>query len=250
MNVEPEDITLQINTIVGTESVRTKKVNGLKIQDVDGLHKPISIQRAYTRDQIPADRSNIAEPNVAKLWNHLNCIANKLRYSPDVEIGMLIGRNVPTAFQPLRVIYGNENEPWAEQYKFGWTIIGPACLNSDDNNTVTVNSISVKTTAYEHPDTTDSEGFPIPTTPHCQSKDVTSPQQIQNMMQLDYSELHYSRSQKNSEFTESIEDRRFNRFNQHVSRVIICKIFNVEVVNMRVQCPPISAQVLEDLDTY
>lgn len=42
---------------------------------------------------------------------------------------MLIGRNIPTAFQPLEVIYGKADEPWAEKYKFGWTIIGPVCLD-------------------------------------------------------------------------------------------------------------------------
>ena len=44
-------------------------------------------------------------------------------HCPDVEIGLLIGRNLPAAFQPIRIISGNEEEPWAEQYKFGWTII-------------------------------------------------------------------------------------------------------------------------------
>ena len=211
LKVDSEDISLQVNTIVGTESVRTKKVHGLRIQDVDGIHMPISIQRAYSRERIPANRSNIATPDVARHWDHLNFIANSLRYSPDVAIGMLIGRNVPTAFQPLRVVYGNENEPWAEQYKFGWTIIGPACLNNDDEDSATVNHINVITTNGSEPDDTDNEGFPVTTRMRSQSKDVTSPQQLQDMMQLDYSELHYSRSVQHSEFTESIEDRRFKR---------------------------------------
>ena len=37
-------------------------------------------------------------------------------------------------------------------------------------------------------------------------KDVTSPQQVREMMQLDYSELHHTR---NIPGTESVEDRRF-----------------------------------------
>ena len=56
-------------------------------------------------------------------------IADEIHHQPNVETGMLIGRNVPTAFQPLSVIYGNVDEPWAEEYKFGWTIIGRVCLD-------------------------------------------------------------------------------------------------------------------------
>lgn len=106
--------TIEVNTIVGTESARTRKVNGLRVQDIEEVHKPINIQRVYTQDRIPADHSNIATPEVAIQWEHLNCIANQLHYSPEIEIGMLIGRNVPTAFQPFQVIYGKENQPWAE----------------------------------------------------------------------------------------------------------------------------------------
>ena len=223
LNAQYEDVTLQINTIVGKDSVRTRKVNGLQVQDIERLHKPIKIQRAYTQDQIPADHSNIATPEVAIQWQHLNCIANQLHYSPNIEIGMLIGRNVPTAFQPIQVIYGKENEPWAERYKFGWTIIGPVCLDnprpdeSCEDNKTTVNKISVVTEARE----TDRilEGVPHFTSTRkpveniatlSQSKDVTTPQQIKDMMQLDYIEVHHGRSIRGTETVESIEDQRFN----------------------------------------
>lgn len=66
----------------------------------------------------------------------------------DVEIGLLIGRNVPAAFQPINVISGNAEEPWAEQYKFGWTVIGLVCKDpmdgSTDTHTVCVNRVTVE----------------------------------------------------------------------------------------------------------
>ena len=40
-------------------------------------------------------------------------------------------------------------------------------------------------------------------------KDVTSPQQIREMMQLDYSELHHTRNIPGTERSESVEDKRF-----------------------------------------
>ena len=60
---------------------------------------------------------------------------------------MLIGRNIRSAFEPLNVIYGDANEPWAEEYKFGWMTIGPGCLTNDEtkelNLTVSVNRVTV-----------------------------------------------------------------------------------------------------------
>lgn len=68
-----------------------------------------------------------------------------IQRQPNVEIGMLIGRNMPSAFQPLQIIYGNDDEPWAEQYKFGWTIIGPVSLdNRGSENCATVNCITIQ----------------------------------------------------------------------------------------------------------
>ena len=63
-------------------------------------------------------------------WDHLKDVADEIHYRSDIEIGMIIGRNVPTAFQPLKVIYGEADKPWAEKYKSGWTIIGPVCLDN------------------------------------------------------------------------------------------------------------------------
>ena len=40
-------------------------------------------------------------------------------------------------------------------------------------------------------------------------KNITSPQQVREMMQLDYSELHHIRNIPGTEKSESVEDRRF-----------------------------------------
>ena len=50
-----------------------------------------------------------------------------------------------------------------------------------------------------------------------QMKDMTSPQQIREMMQLDFSEPNYSRKTPGTELVQSIEDRRF------------CQIMNTEI---------------------
>ncbi|CAB3989430.1 Hypothetical predicted protein, partial [Paramuricea clavata] len=166
---------------LGTNSVRTKKVNGLRVQDAEGRHHPIKIPHAYSRENVPASQLDIA------------------------------GRNVPYAFQPLRMINGNEEEPWAEEYKFGWTVIG--CAGKDGEYTQDRAAVNRVTVTVEEPETFLS----IPSSnsnvdrsiaffaTNCHKKDATSPEQLEETTQLDYTELHYSRTVRETEEVESIE---------------------------------------------
>ena len=219
--VEGNEVNLEVNTIVGTKTVRTKKITGLRIQEVKNEHSPIKVPFAYTQECIPASHSDIATPEVAKQWEHLKEIADKIHHRPDVEIGMLIGRNIPTAFQPTNIIYGGASEPWAEEYKFGWTIIGRVCQENPEEHIATVNRVTVQrenlmdydprkastAAASNILQDADAVGFFVGKS---QTKDVTSPQQLREMMQLDYNELLHSRKIRGTEQTESVQDRRFN----------------------------------------
>ena len=118
----------------------------------------------------------------------------------------------------LRIIYGNEDEPWAEEYKFGWTVIGRARKDGEDTqDRAAVNRVTV---TVEEPETflsipssnsnVDSSIASFAT--NCYKKDTTSPEQLRETMQLDYTELHYSRTVRETEEVESIEGERFDRF--------------------------------------
>ena len=49
-------MNLEINMITRVNSVRTQKVNGLHIQDMDNLHKSIKVPFAYSQEKIPASQ--------------------------------------------------------------------------------------------------------------------------------------------------------------------------------------------------
>ena len=221
LNLSGAEVNLQVNRIVGTNTVRMRRVPGLQIQHINGEYSSVKVPYAYAQPKIPATPSDIATPDIVRQWDHLKGVADEIHYRSDIEIGMLIGRNVPTAFQPLKVIYGEADEPWAEKYKFGWTIIGPVCLDkakSQESSSVSVNRVTVQ--REELPDSC-ILNVPQASSPlHQQdsvavlvnklrSKDVTSPQIIREMMEMDYSELNYSRKICANEQVESIEDKRF-----------------------------------------
>ena len=127
---------------------------------------------------------------------------------PDVDIGLLIGRNVPAAFQPIKVIFGNDEEPWAEQYKFGWTIIGRVCRNKHPtSNAASVNRVIVEREMLL--DRCEELSITPPFKNLTNSKDLTSPKQVRLMMELDYSEIHHSRKIRGTEQSEFIGDKRF-----------------------------------------
>ena len=210
-------MNLEINTITGVNSVRNKKLNGLRIQDTENHPKSIKIPFAYSQENITASQRDIVTPEIARAWKHLEEIALDIHHRPDLEIVLLIGRNIPSAFHPLRIIYCSDNEPWAEEYKFGWTIIGPVCVEKEEE-TLNCASVSRITEQSEYPQNV----FTIPTSNRYKEesavsfatrpylKDVTPPQQVREMMQLDNNKLCHARNIPGTEKGESVEDKRFS----------------------------------------
>jgi hypothetical protein len=113
--------------MLGVNDVRCQKVTGLVIRGLNDELK-IPLPKAYTRNAIPAQQSQIPDPQSAKLWTHLNVIAEDLMVPhDDVEIGLLIGANCPQAIKPREVIPGNDDDPYV--VKFG-TTSSPGCANA------------------------------------------------------------------------------------------------------------------------
>ena len=162
--------------IVRSNSIRTKKVVGLSIQDLGTNQSPVS----YSQEYIPTSHKDIATPRTVSQWKHLSHIADKIQHRSDVDIGLLIGRNVPAAFQPINVIFGKDEEPWAEQYKFGWTIIGRVCKDKQwTQNLASVNRITVERETLL--DRSKKTSRPPPFEKVTNTKDLTSPKQVREI---------------------------------------------------------------------
>ena len=109
LNLSGAEVNLQVNTIVGTNTVRMRRVHGHQIQDINGEYSPVKVAYAYAQPKIPATHSDIATPDIVRQWDLLKDVADEVHYRSDIEIGMLIGRNVPTAFQPKQTSLGQRN---------------------------------------------------------------------------------------------------------------------------------------------
>ena len=100
---------------------------GLFIEGLENEYAPIKVPFACSQEYIPASHEDTATLRIGSQWQHLSHIADKIQHRSDINIGLLIGRNVLAALPPINIIFGKDEEPWTEQYKFGWTIIGRVC---------------------------------------------------------------------------------------------------------------------------
>ena len=101
LQVTAPEQDVKVNTIIGSSMIRSKIVTGLHIQDINHKHACIKIPHAYSCEYIPATHRDIATPHIFRQWKHLAVLADKIPNRPDVEIGLLIGRNVPAASNQL-----------------------------------------------------------------------------------------------------------------------------------------------------
>ena len=107
--------------------VETRKISGLEVLD---YHRECVVKMpvAFTRELVSANRSQIPKPEVAREWQHLKPIADKLTpYHPDAEISILIGNNCPKAIRPKEIVAEEDDEPYAQRTILGWGLIGRVC---------------------------------------------------------------------------------------------------------------------------
>ena len=112
--------------------VETRKISGLEVLD---YHRECVVKTpvAFTRELVSANRSQIPKPEVAREWQHLKPIADKLTpYHPDAEISILIGNNCPKAIRPREIVAGEDDELCAQRTILGWGVIGKVCKSRDE----------------------------------------------------------------------------------------------------------------------
>lgn len=136
----------------GTEIVlstmnATKQVKGCLMRDleVSGINedKYVTLPRVFTQRSIPVGRKNIPLQEEVDKWPYLREV--KLPHI-DADVGLLIGNDVPKAFEPWKVINSQNDGPYAVKTILGWTVNGPIRRQDDDQQqNFTVNRISVHT---------------------------------------------------------------------------------------------------------
>ena len=113
LGVEGSSTDLTLTTIHGTHSVTTKAIEGLVVANVKDESAMLDLPRTFMRNIIPADRGEVPRPDVISGMSHLKDVSTELSPYMEVEVGLLIGLNCPSALRPREIVYGGESDPYA-----------------------------------------------------------------------------------------------------------------------------------------
>ena len=207
LGVDGPEVDLELSTVLGQKTIISKRITGLTVRGVNETTE-ITLPRTYTRNVIPARRSQIPRHDTALKWPHLESIASYLMpLDTEAEVGLLIGANCARAIKPHEVILGNDDDPYAKRTALGWGIIGEINVQSQDDSVddvrddVFCNRIVTCEVQQEIQATSNKRAchFALKT----QVKEVSSPLQMSKMFTLDFNE------RATEEKSLSFEDRRF-----------------------------------------
>ncbi|XP_078495461.1 uncharacterized protein LOC144750543 [Ciona intestinalis] len=110
------------------------RIRDLEVLSYDKSER-VPLSSVFTRPEIAAKSSQISRPETAKQWKHLEGISDKIiPYRKELEIGLLIGSNVPSAIRPREIIAGREDDPYAQRSILGWGIVGIVCKDHQNCN--------------------------------------------------------------------------------------------------------------------
>ena len=111
-NLEGPSTELLLTTMQEQKArVKISKISGLDVLDYR-RECVVKMPVAFSRGDVSVNRSQIPKLVVAREWEHLNSVANRLAsYHPDAGISILSGNNCPKAIR-RREIVCSENRTW------------------------------------------------------------------------------------------------------------------------------------------
>ena len=184
-----------VKTVNGPVLLDTKVLSGLIVSDINGSNS-IQLGKAYTKDNIAAVEEDVPVPELARRWTHLECIQAELPPRlPGAKVGLLIGSNCPKALEPVEIVASENGGPFAVKTFAGWAIVGPLHMCNKEHSTVSCSRVAVKEVGSDRPF---DHHFMV------EVKEIVTPQALNKMFELDFSERPDDKKQGHSQ-----EDKKF-----------------------------------------
>lgn len=100
LNTRKEAVQLKLSTMASKITVvPCFKLSGLQIRGFYSQSR-IPLPTTYSREFVPASKDHIPTQETARIWPHLEHIADKLAPRQSCDVGLLIGYNCPQALLP------------------------------------------------------------------------------------------------------------------------------------------------------
>ena len=103
------EVKLSLSTMYAANKVVTStKVNRLVVRGINDGPR-IFLPNAFTRSIMPGNLNHISTSDIARMWPHLEKIADHIQHLRDCEIGLLIRYNCPRALAPREVVTSSKD---------------------------------------------------------------------------------------------------------------------------------------------
>ncbi|XP_043231034.1 uncharacterized protein LOC122386165 [Amphibalanus amphitrite] len=101
--------------------LHTSAVDNLQMCDMDE-NEQMQLPEVFVIDKIPVSRTELCKAEDVEPWPHVRDV---LPEEIEAEVGLLIGVNVPEAFEPLDFVPSCDGGPFAVKTRLGWVVNGP-----------------------------------------------------------------------------------------------------------------------------
>lgn len=181
------EVKLSLSTMFAeNQIVDSRKVKGLVVRGYDSSLR-IPLPTVFTRDIMPANRSHIPTPEMARHWQHLNGIADEILPLQDCDIGLLIGYNCPRALIPREVIPAIKDGPYGQRTDLGWGIVGIVDDFGDNDDQLDTFGHSHRVLTLEVPkEVSENERFMV--TMRSKIKEIINPTDVNRLLEMDFVE--------------------------------------------------------------
>ena len=140
LNVKGKKTKLEIQTITDERMVDSYILHGLEVSDMDRT-TIIPLPEVYTQDKIPADPNQRITQEDISPWSYLQDVELSTHQDDMDHVGILIGNNIPKAWEPFKVINSQNGGPYACRTSLGWVVHG---VQRYCGTGITVNRITVQ----------------------------------------------------------------------------------------------------------
>ena len=124
LNVKGKNCSISLSTLEKQDSTFNTQIVSLEVMDYYET-TTIKLPSVFTKDILPIDIENVASRQDAQKFPHLQDI--NIPQVDCKEVGLLIGNDSVESLVPLEIIKAehNNNLPYAQRTKLGWSISGP-----------------------------------------------------------------------------------------------------------------------------
>ena len=184
-----------------TRIIESRKGYNLTVRVVNS-ELNISLSVSFSTEATPANRTHIPTPEVARLWSHLEAMADQLMPLTACEIDLLIGYNCFRAMMPREVISPEKEGPYFQRTDLGWSIIG--IVNHDSEADISCSGLCHRVYSREVSLPDKERDLSSVSFSFKAGTQIMYPTDITKMLELDFSEHSYTK-----DVMMSLEDQRF-----------------------------------------